>query len=193
MRSWRWLGSAHWRRPTGGCARSTLGRTMLVSRCRRVGVRGAVSGWSAGGVLGPHRLAEYNAEGGLIQPEQQAAWHASSAVALYQAVARHRTRTKRTDHALPKPDRLISYRQYPGSMSVSDAKPLRCRLRQAQRPRSRGLHRCRHRSHGKRPQQQGPRCLAALELQDRRTQATSTWAALTLTKRAGVYPPKSAP
>jgi hypothetical protein len=37
------------------------------------GLRSWISGWYPGGVWGPHRLADYDARGILLQPHQQAA------------------------------------------------------------------------------------------------------------------------
>ena len=57
---------------------------------------------------GPHRLADYNANGTIIQQERLAAWSTASSGRSVPGHAPAQSKTKRTDHALHKPDRLIS-------------------------------------------------------------------------------------
>jgi len=58
--------------------------------------------------LGPHRLADYDTKGNIDQPTDQAARHASAPAIFPRGMPRGKTRTKRTDHELPKPANLTS-------------------------------------------------------------------------------------
>ena len=58
--------------------------------------------------LGPHRLADYDATGKIRLTNQKAACHASTPAIFPRGMPRGKTRTKRTDHELPKPANLTS-------------------------------------------------------------------------------------
>jgi transposase len=58
--------------------------------------------------LGPHRLADYDATGKIRPTTEQAACHASTPAIFPRGMPRGKTRTKRTDHKLPKPANLTS-------------------------------------------------------------------------------------
>jgi hypothetical protein len=58
--------------------------------------------------FGPHRLADYAATGKIKPTTEKAACHASTPAIFPRGMPRGKTRTKRTDHELPKPANLTS-------------------------------------------------------------------------------------